>query len=61
MMFVLYFYTIYDENTGKHTMDTFLILTNSDYLTKHITLELFPFQLLKGAYSYYLLLVYLPE
>ena len=46
---------------AQHTADTFLTLTNSDYLTKHITLKLFPFQLLKGAYSYYLLLVYLPE
>ena len=45
----------------QHTMDTFLTLTNLDYPTKHITLKLFPFQLLKGAYSYYLLLVYLPE
>ena len=61
MMFVLYFYAIYDENMEQHMVDTFLALTNSDYLTKHITLKLFPFQLLKGAYSYYLLLVYLPE
>ena len=45
----------------QHTMDTFLTLTNLDYLTKHITLKLFPFLLLKGAYPYYLLLVYLPE
>ena len=40
MTFVLYFYAIYDENTG----------TVHDH--KHITLKLFPFQLLKGAYSY---------
>ena len=39
--------------------DTFLTLTNFDYLTKHITLKLFPFLILKGAYLYYLLLVYL--
>ena len=46
---------------AQHSVDTFLTLTNSDYLAKHITLKLFPFQFLKGAYSYYLLLVYLQE
>ena len=45
----------------QHTMDTFLTLTNFDYLTKHITLNLFPFLQLRGVYPYYLLLVYLPE
>ena len=62
MMFVLYFYAIYDENTSTahdgHFLDPYKFI---DYLTKHITLKLFPFQLLKGAYSNYLLLVYLPE
>ena len=33
--------------------DTFLTLTNFDYLTKHITLKFFPFLQLKGAYLYF--------
>ena len=41
--------------------DAFLTLTDLKYLTKHITLKLFPLLQLKGAYLYYLLLVYLPE
>ena len=60
-MFVLHFYAIYDENTGTAHGGHFPDPTNLDYLTKHITLKLFPFLLLKGAYPYHLLLVYLPE
>ena len=41
--------------------DTFPILTDLNYLTKHITLKLFPLLQLKGAYPYHLLLVHLPE
>ena len=37
----------------QHTGDTFLTLANFDYLTKYITLKLFPFLPLKGAYLYY--------
>ena len=35
----------------QHTMDTFLTLTNFDYLTKHITLKLFPFLLIERSFS----------
>ena len=35
----------------QHTMDTFLTLTNFDYLTKHITLKLFPFLLIERKLS----------
>ena len=45
----------------QHTGDAFWTLKNFDYLTKHITLKLFPFLQLKGVYLYYLLLVNLPE
>ena len=45
----------------QHTGDTFPTLTDSNYLTKHITLKLFPLLQLKGAYLYSLPLVYLPE
>ena len=41
--------------------DTFPTPTDLNYLTKHITLKLFPLLQLKGAYLFYLLLVYLPE
>ena len=60
-MFVLYFYAIYDENIGTAHNGHFPDPYKLDYLTKHITLKLFPFLLLKGTYLYYLLLVYLPE
>ena len=32
----------------QHMDDTFPALADSDYLTKHITLKLFPFLQLKG-------------
>ena len=35
----------------QHTRDTFLTLTNSNYLTKHITLKLFPFLLIERSLS----------
>ena len=60
MTFVLHFMPFMMKSTVQHMGDTFLTLTNFDYLTKHITLKLFPFLQLKGAYLYYLLLVYLP-
>ena len=47
--------------TVQHTGDTFPTLTDLNYLTKHITLKLFPLLQLKGTYLYSLLLVYLPE
>ena len=61
MTFVLHFMPFMMRLLVQHITDTFLTLTNFDYLTKHITLKLFPFLRLKGAYPYYLLLVYLPE
>ena len=61
MTFVLYFTPFVMKLMVEYTGDTFLTLTNLDYLTKHITLKLFPFLQLKGAYLYYLLLVNLPE
>ena len=36
----------------QHMGDTFPTLMNLDYLTKHITLKLFPLLQLKGAYLY---------
>ena len=61
MTFVLYFYAIYDENTGTahggHFPDPYKFRLS--YQTHHF--EIVSFQLLKGVYSYYLLLVYLPE
>ena len=60
MMFVLYFYAIYDENTstaqGGHFPDPYKFRLS--YQTYHFEIVSF---FLKGAYSYYLLLVYLPE
>ena len=35
----------------QHMMDTFLTLTNFDYLTKYITLTLFPFLLIARSLS----------
>ena len=35
----------------QHMGDTFLTLTNFDYLTKHITLKLFPFLLIERSLS----------
>ena len=61
MTFVLHFTPFMMKLPVQHMDDTFLTLTNFDYLTKYITLKLFPFLQLKGAYLYYLLLVYLPE
>ena len=61
MTFVLYFTPFVMKLMVQHMGDTFLTLTNFDYLTKHITLKLFPFLRLKGVYLYYLLLVNLPE
>ena len=49
MTFVLYFYTIYDENTGTAHGGHFPDPYKLDYLTKHITLKLFPFQLSKRS------------
>ena len=47
--------------TVQHMGDTFPTLTELNYLTKHITLKLFPLLQLKGADLYHLLLVHLPE
>ena len=51
MTLVLYFYAIYDKIPVQHMRDTFLTLTNFDYLTKHITLKLFPFLLIEKSLS----------
>ena len=61
MTFVLHFMPFMMKLPVQHMSDTFLTLTDFDYLTKYITLKLFPFLQLKGAELYYLLLVYLPE
>ena len=61
MTFALHFYAIYDEITSTAHDGHFPNPYKFDYLTKHITLKLFPFLLLKGAYPYHSLLVYLPE
>ena len=61
MTFVLHFTPLMIKLLVQHTGDTFLTLTDLKYLTKHITLKLFPLLQLKGAYLYHLLLVYLPE
>ena len=61
MMFELHYYAIYDENTGTahdgHFSDPNKFRLS--YQTYHF--EIVSFLLLKGAYPYHLLLVYLPE
>ena len=61
MTFVLHFTPLMMKLMVQHMGDTFLTLTDLNYLTKHITLKLFPLLQLRGAYLYSLLLVYLPE
>ena len=61
MTFVLHFTPLMMKLMVQHKDDTFLTLTDLNYLTIHITLKLFPLLQLKEAYLYYLLLVYLPE
>ena len=51
MTFVLHFMPFMMKLPVQHTGDTFLSLTNFDYLTKHITLKLFPFLLIKRSLS----------
>ena len=51
MTLVLYSYTFMMKSLVQLTRDTFLTLTNFDYLTKHITLKLFPFLLIKRSLS----------
>ena len=43
MTFVLHFTPFMMKLMVQDMGDTFLTLTNFDYLTKHITLKLFPF------------------
>ena len=61
MTFVLHFHAIYDENTSTahdgHFPDPYKFRLS--YQTDHFEIVSFP--LLKGAYPYHLLLVYLPE
>ena len=57
MTFVLHFMPFMMKLPVQHMSDTFLALTNFNYLTKYITLKLFPFLQLKGAYLYYLQLL----
>ena len=52
MTFVLHFMPLMIKLTVQHTGDTFSALMDSNYLTKHITLKLFPLLQLKGAYLY---------
>ena len=59
MTSVLHFMPFMMKLMVQHMTDTFLTLT--DYVTKHITLKLFPLLQLKGAYLHHLPLVYLPE
>ena len=59
--FVLHFTPLMMKLTVQHMGDTFLTLTDLNYLTKHITLKLFPLLQLKGDYLCHLLLVHLPE
>ena len=61
MTILLHFTPLMMKLMVQHTGDTFPTLTDSNYLTKHITLKLFPLLQLKGAYLYSLPLVYLPE
>ena len=51
MTFVLHFMPFMMKLLVQHMSDTFLTLTNSDYLTKHITLKLFPFLLIERSLS----------
>ena len=50
MTLVLHFMPLVMKLTVQYTGDTFPNLTDSNYLTKHITLKLFPLLQLKGAY-----------
>ena len=50
MTFVLHFMPFMMKLTVQHTGDTFLTLTDLEYLTKYITLKLFPLLQLKGVH-----------
>ena len=52
MTFLLHFTPFMMKLTVQHMGDTFPTLTDLGYLTKHITLKLFPFLQLKGAHLY---------
>ena len=52
MTFVLHFMPFMMKSMVQHTGGTFPILTDLDYLTKHITLKLFPLFQLKGVHLY---------
>ena len=52
MTFVLHFMPFMMKLIVQHMGDTFPTLTDLDYLTKHITLKLFPLLQLKGVHSY---------
>ena len=53
MTFLLHFMPFMMKLMVQHMGDTFPTPTDLDYLTKHITLKLFPFFLqLKGAHLY---------
>ena len=51
MTFVLHFMLFIMKLSVQHMSDTFLTLTNFNYLTKHITLKLFPFLLNERSLS----------
>ena len=51
MTIVLHFTPLMMELPVQHVRDTFQTLTNSDYLTKHITLKLFPCLLIERSLS----------
>ena len=61
MTFVLHSYVIYDEITGTAHDGHFPNPYKFRLSYQTITLKLFPFLCLKGAYPYHSLLVYLPE
>ena len=52
MTFVLYFTPFMIKPMVQHMGDTFPTLTDLDYLTKHITLKLFPLLQLEGVHLY---------
>ena len=51
MTFVLHFMPFMMKLTVQHMGDTFLTLTHFDYLTRHITLKLFPFSTIERSIS----------
>ena len=57
MTSVLHFMPFMMKLMVQHMGDTFPTLMDSDYLTKHIILKLFPLLQLKGVHLYQFLLI----